>query len=304
MRKSFMKFGRLSAVALVSAPMLAAFSTTNVFAVNKAGTGSSGTGTAVISDSAQSVVVTSPGGGIPTTGTSLAAIEFLSGGLSLDRVPQFDFGARELQASVTYNFYSAAPVLAADYTNVSGADPKTNNLGYYRMLQVTDKTAGSAGWHVTAWATPFKIDGDSSNYKMRPTDISFNASSVSIDRSKQTYHPAVPGTPGVPAYYATTYEVAGSAADAPNSVQNKIQFTDSATDAVSTNPGHEPLTIWSAASGLTGSSENPAGVSKGKGTWAVDFGKADSATLNLPLDQQTKVGTYKSTITWTLESGV
>ncbi|BDR59577.1 WxL domain-containing protein [Xylocopilactobacillus apicola] len=293
MKRNFSKIGSLATVALMATPVLTAISGTTVFAA-AAGTGQNGNGTGrVIAENSQSVNTSAIAAGTPASaaGTSVAAVEFYAGDLSLDRVPQFDFGAHELQASVNYNLYSAAPVLGSDYEDVTSTDPKTSDLGLYRTLQVTDRTGGSKGWKITAWATPFKIDGDTTGFQMNPTSISLKGADIELDRSKLVANSTKPDG------YAHVYQADGTAADAPGEITaNAINFS---TDGTVANVTGGVQTIWEAQSGL-----NTNNVAYGKGTWAADFNKETAATLNLPLDQQTKIGIFKSTINWTLQAGV
>ncbi|BDR57293.1 WxL domain-containing protein [Xylocopilactobacillus apis] len=290
MKQNLLKVGKLSAVALMAAPILSAVSgTSTVFAANAAGTGQSGVGTGrVIAADAQSVEVSNASGAL-TSGTSKAAIEFYAGNLSLDRVPNFDFGVHELQQAAAYDLYGTAPVLSSAYTGVAtSGNASASNLGYYRMLQVTDKTAGSSGWKVTAWGEPFQqqnVVGGGTAVTMKPTDITLNTTSV--DRGN-----LVADTSGV---FHTTYSSAASD-DRPDSIaSSKIIFAEHVGDP---QPSSTEV-VWKVGNGLTA-----AGIAKGKGTWAADFNAADSATLNLPLDQQTTIGVFQSTLHWTLQAGV
>lgn len=293
MNKNIMKVGKLATAALIASPILSTIGGTNVFAANQAGKGSGNTGTAVIPTESQSsaVAATVVGTG-SAAGQSQAAIEFYAGQLSLDAVPNFDFGAHGLQDAAAYQLYSAAPVLTTDFKGVNNpTSPQDNNLSYYRVLQVTDKTASTSGWKVTAWAEPFQQQGGGATaVKMTPTDITL--ATEKIDR-KQAVHD--PDQPADPTAMIDQYSDGTSDPHAPNKIPSsstavKIPFGAS----VST-----PATVWTATAG-TGSDN----VAYGKGTWAADFTEAGSATLNLPISEQTTIGTFVSTIHWSLQAGV
>ena len=299
MKINFSKIGRLSAVALMATPILTAFGGSSVFAAPAAGTGEGGNNSSgrVIANGSQSVTAgTIAQPGTPATATSLTAIEFYAGNLSLDRVPQFDFGTHQLQENSFYNLYSSAPILASDYTNIT--DPRNsaaNELNYYRVLQVTDKTGGTQGWTVTAWAEPFVQQGGS--VQMHPTDIRLNT--TKIDRQVKN----IPD-PSSSGQFLTTYEESPSTdEDRPGNIVadnlSKAGIIDFAPTTGSTPSNVDVNPIFGVGAGTTST-----GIAKGKGTWAADFNDPSSATLNLPLSEQSTIGIFKSTIHWSLQAGV
>lgn len=315
MKKDFIKLNKLATVVMMATPVLSLLNGTTVFAdtiVNPAGTGKDGTLTSarVIGENAQSMQVPSDSGtytpgsagasGTPGVGKSTGAIEFYAGSLSLDAVPNFDFGAHSLQEALDYNLFSATPVLTSDYKN-SGADTsKENNLGYYRTLRVTDRTAGSAGWKVTAWATPFRQKNPASGgtpIDMHPTKITLKANDI----DRQVLNPDSADPTDV-SKYKYTYENAASAEDKPEDITDKeIKFSTTypTTDDSTPPTGTTVNEIWE-ASGTVAST----GVAKGKGTWAADFHDKTAAVLDLPLTEQKTIATFESVIHWSLESGV
>lgn len=314
MKKDFIKLNKLATVVMMATPVLSLLNGTTVFAadpvVNPAGTGKDGTLTSgrVIDEATQNAAVNPASGtytpgsagasGTPGVGQSTGAIEFYAGSLSLDAVPNFDFGAHSLQEALEYNLFSAAPVLTSDYKN-SGTG-KENDLGYYRTLRVTDRTAGSAGWKVTAWATPFRQKNPASGetpIDMHPTKITLTANDI----DRQVLNPDSTDPTDV-SKYKYTYENAASADDKPEDISSKvIEFSNTyPASSDSTAPtGTAVNTIWE-ANGTVAST----GVAKGKGTWAADFHDKTAAVLDLPLTEQKTVATFESVIHWSLEAGV
>ncbi|MGL5884606.1 MAG: WxL domain-containing protein [Bombilactobacillus sp.] len=247
-------------------------------------------------------------GSTPATGSSLAGISWHTTAdyskLTLMRVPNFDFGAWAFtggaagSGSTNSTWYpiGSGSVSGAPYNNsgvagnpnyaplaASAAAPVENPVGSSkydisnsnRVLEVNDPRHSKAGWKVQLKVGDFTRQVGSPNgaaekltgaaIAIVPANISFKRDST--DNLVNTNSPSAASTTPIVVYAGST---------SPTTLFRADQSDDTSTSPVTNRQN------------------------VGQGKWVVDFTDKQSALFTSPTEG---LGTYTSTLTWTLTSG-
>lgn len=241
-----------------------------------------GDGDPVINNDGGTVAGGSATSTTPATGSGDIGVGFLGGSLTLNQVPDFDFGYHTIGTAASYQLLNSGATPAPGNSKDKGA-----TLG--RQLVVTDQRSNRPSWNVTVGVLDVLTDTDptaagvlsGATLTMKPTKITYGAWSPTI------------GTDGKPdntkfgGYYfnsgAATGATTGIAASE-ITAENPLKL-----DVPSTDPENAAQPIFGMKAANTAD----------PGTYALDFTDPATATISVPLAKQ-KTGTFKGKLVWTL----
>ncbi|MCD2256943.1 WxL domain-containing protein [Agrilactobacillus fermenti] len=206
------------------------------------------------------------------TGWSTAGIGFAPGNLTLNQVPNFDFGK-------AFTIHSGQ----IDFNMQTDAKPLT------RSLVVTDQRSDKGGpWVITAQLEDFKkLDND-------------NKQTSTTMGSTDATHATLTLTGSADNTGKGAYLVPGLWNE--NAAAGTTKYTTDPNGDARTNKPEQLGTIALAANANKATNLWQANADNGSGTWGLDFSKATSATLNVP-DSLQKQGDWTAKINWTLQNG-
>lgn len=202
---------------------------------------------------------------VPATGESKVGIGFSGGDLTLDYVPNLDFGMHKALTDDTYN-------LAQKAADPSEGDDKDGGV-VGRNLIVTDARGRSAatGWTVQAQLGAFTNDGTSGTNLLTNATVTINSSNP-IAAGTLYIRPDLTDKPDGFAYGRNPN---GDVGPTVNAEGIKLDAGGAAVDVMT------------------------AEKAKGLLTWGMDFQETTSAEIYVPIASQ-DVQTYIAPMTWTL----
>ncbi|MCI1851955.1 WxL domain-containing protein [Schleiferilactobacillus harbinensis] len=241
----------LTAVALSSVPFSTVLAADSGAVVSDIGNGGTSAGTTV-------------SGSTPALGSGRIGIGFASGSLTLNQVPNFDFGYHTIGDNTTFG-------LLAPGEKPQAGDGKTSGATMGRQLVVTDqRDIRTDPWSVTV--------GVSQSIGLTGATLSLNASNISY--GSWAGNDTALSSGGGRYFESGTGNTAGLSAS---------PVADLALDAT---PTPTPQTVFSVADA----------TKVDPGTYALDFSDQSTASIKVPLPAQ-KAGEYTGTLVWTLSAG-
>ncbi len=202
---------------------------------------------------------------VPATGKSKVGIGFSGGDLTLDYVPNLDFGMHKALTGDTYNLAQKAAD-PSDGDNTSGGVVGRN-------LIVTDARgkAAATGWTVQAQLGAFTNDGTGSTNLLTNATVTINKTNP-IKAGTLYIRPDLTDKPDGFLYGRNSGDDAGPVANTGNIT---LDASGAAADVMTATIGNGLL------------------------TWGMDFQETTSAEIYVPIASQ-DVQTYIAPMTWTL----
>lgn len=253
------------------------------------------------------------------SGTGTTGVGFVGGGLTLNQVPNFDFGVHTIGTSETFPLISVdsgyrPQLLSAGATSANAGvrslavtdarQQMGKTTGYQVVLQLgplQQATVNSQGQFLDitnqpttdASKTQYRTDVAGNIYTLAGATLQLSAAAANPDANWNQFVSDTLDFNNKAALYPAYYRGASSN----GIVQPGAMYTTTSRLAAQDAPTAGGVTI-SAGTGNAKVVLN-AGLGKGFGTWAYDYTATSSATLKIPLTSQ-QVGSWVSQLTWVL----